>query len=59
MTQEEQQQAFADDLGRLVDRYANEFEMTFFSMIGCLELQKARLARWTLDQQEEEEGDKE
>lgn len=49
MTQEEQQQAFADDLGALIDRYANEFEMTFFSMIGCLELQKVKLANECLD----------
>mgnify|MGYP003675543802 CR=1 FL=1 len=55
MTQEQQQNAFAEDLGRLIDRYAEEFEMTFPSMVGCLELQKAKLVDFCLNDLEEEE----
>lgn len=55
MTQEEQQTAFAQELGKLVDRYAHEFEITFVSMVGCLEMQKAKLTQWCLDEQEDQE----
>ena len=48
MTQERQQDAFALDLGRLVDRYATEFQLTYASIIGALELQKVKLANQAL-----------
>ncbi len=49
MKQEEQQDAFANDLGRLIDRYAAEFEITYASMIGVLSLQKTKLEMAALE----------
>lgn len=46
MTQEEQQQAFYDDLWKLRERYLNEFGLTFASFIGSIELFKLEL--WAL-----------
>lgn len=43
MTEREQQQAFKNDLQALVNRYAHEFEMSYESMIGCFEVEKATL----------------
>lgn len=43
MNERKQQDAFSNELARLVNRFANEFEMTYTSTIGCLELQKAKL----------------
>ena len=36
MDEKQQQTAFANDLEALVDRYQNEFDMTFASMAGVL-----------------------
>ena len=44
MNQREQQMAFQSDLNAMMDRYSQEFEMTYVSMIGVLELQKLELA---------------
>ena len=40
MTEREQQAAFLDDLGALCLRYSMEFEMSYPSVLGCLEIQK-------------------
>lgn len=44
MDQREQQMAFQNDLNAMVERYSQEFEMTYVSMIGVLELQKMEIA---------------
>lgn len=36
MTDREQLMAFADDLDRLVDRYAQEFEISYGAIIGAM-----------------------
>lgn len=43
MTQEEQQKAFESDLRKLVNHYAHEFDLTYSSIVGALELEKATL----------------
>jgi len=43
MTQEDQQIAFATELEHLICRYTTEFELTYESMVGCIEIQKAYL----------------
>lgn len=53
MTQEEQTIAFAEDLDRLIDRYASEFELTIPSVIGVLELAKFEIIKhYTQDEDE-------
>ena len=42
MSEGEQIQAFANDLDRLVDRYRDEFELTFAAVVGTLHM-KAHL----------------
>ena len=37
MTEQDQIQAFAEDLGRLIDRYSVEFDLTVGGIIGVLE----------------------
>ena len=44
MDQREQQGAFQAELNSMVERYGQEFDMTYVSMIGVLELQKLELA---------------
>ena len=39
MNQEEQQEAFAEGLRRLIYRYCYEFDLTYESVIGVLELE--------------------
>ncbi len=43
MTEKEQQKAFEVDLQSLVNRYANEFDLSYASILGCLEIEKATL----------------
>jgi len=42
MNEKEQIQAFADDLDRLVDRYRGEFDLSYASVVGTLNM-KAHL----------------
>lgn len=42
MSEKEQIEAFADDLDRLVDRYRREFDLSYASVIGTLNM-KAHL----------------
>jgi hypothetical protein len=44
MTEQDQIQAFAEDLGRLIDRYSVEFDLTVAGIIGVLEC--AKLEVW-------------
>ena len=50
MEQDKQQNAFAQDLAKLIDRYALEFNLTYASIIGCLELQKGELVKEVIDE---------
>lgn len=43
MTEREQQAAFAKDLEAMVNRYANEFDLSYESILGCFEIEKATL----------------
>ena len=43
MTPQEQENAFADDLAKLIDRYITEFDLTVASLIGVLECTKLEL----------------
>lgn len=40
---------FSNELERLVNRYAREFDMTLQSAIGCLEWEKAKLLNQALN----------
>jgi hypothetical protein len=44
MTEQDQIQAFAEDLGKLIDRYSVEFDLTVAGIIGVLEC--AKLEVW-------------
>ena len=55
MDQREQQIAFQDELNSMVERYGQEFDMTYVSMIGVLELQKLELADFLFNGGEDED----
>ena len=40
MTEREQVDAFAEDLGKLIDRYRSEFDLTIAGVLGVLECAK-------------------
>ncbi len=52
MNEQEQGQAFAKDLDALINRYANEFEMTYAMAIGIMQIKITTLC---LESQPEEE----
>lgn len=54
-TQSEQQEAFCNDLTALVGRYRQEFDLTYASIIGCIEVVKTDLMLEIL--MEDEEGE--
>ena len=43
MTEAEQARAFSDDLDRLVNRYRQEFDISFASVVAALEFKKFML----------------
>lgn len=45
VTQAEQINAFSDELGKVVDRFRKEFEISLAAAIGVLELAKLDLVR--------------
>jgi hypothetical protein len=49
MSEKESIKLFSDDLERLVNKYAREFDLTLQSAIGCLEWEKAKLLNETLN----------
>ena len=57
MTQRQQQDLFSEELSRLVDRFAGEFELSYASVIGCIELEKAKLLNELLNPELYEEED--
>lgn len=40
MSQADQQNAFADDIRKVIDRYRDEFDLTLGSAVGVLEVVK-------------------
>lgn len=54
-TAQEQQNAFITDLDLLIERYSDEFTLTYASVIGCLEVVKADLIREMFHPEGEEE----
>lgn len=60
MKQEDQQYAFGKSLHNLCNRYMDEFDLTFSSVLGIIELEKLRIFHAEmkmLDQMEDEAGD--
>lgn len=60
MTQEEQQEAFGADLTALCERYMEEFDLTFSSILGVLELEKLHIFHREMEsrkQMEDEMGE--
>lgn len=55
MNDPEQTKAFADDLDKLVERYRAEFDMTYASVIGVLQMKSFLLCEEAADRSEEEE----
>lgn len=55
MDQRAQQVAFQQELNSMVDRYSQEFEMTYASIIGVLELQKLEIADFLFNGGEDED----
>lgn len=43
MTEREQVDAFAEDLGKLIDRYRSEFDLTIAGVLGVLECAKLEI----------------
>lgn len=53
MTQEEQQEAFAEELDFLIDRFVQEFSLTVSSAVGILEMAKLALFAREMEDQSE------
>lgn len=60
MTQDEQQEHFLTDIGKVIDRYKDEYEISYASVVGCLRLVAAHFEQECLEvvalEDEEEEG---
>ena len=54
MTEQQQIEAFADDLDRLVDRYCDEFDLSYAAAVGVLHF-KAHLLMISWDKSSDEE----
>lgn len=54
MTEKEQIEAFADDLDRLVDRYCDEFDLSYAAAVGVLHF-KAHLLMDSWDESPDED----
>tara|TARA_R110001583_G_scaffold108693_7_gene257419 strand:- start:902 stop:1084 length:183 start_codon:yes stop_codon:yes gene_type:complete len=59
MRQEEQSIAFAEDLNKLINRYVDEFDLTYESYIGVLTLAIHQLISQTGEEGEEGKEEKE
>lgn len=57
MTQPDQIQAFVADLGKVVDRYRQEFDLPLASVLGSLETLKLHLFITQHEQQANDESD--
>ena len=52
MTDQEQTEAFADDLDKLVQRYTGEFDLSYAQAVGVLQMKS-----WLLMQEASERSD--
>ena len=57
MTEQEQSKAFSCDLDALIDRYRQEFDLTYNSIVGALEFAKADVLKEALEMFDEDEDD--
>jgi len=53
MTEKEQTDHFADDLDKLVDRYRSEYEITYASIVGVLQMKSHLLCEEASDRSDE------
>ena len=53
MTEQEQQAALSVELDGLINRYINEFEMTYASFVGVLTMKATEMTIWSADDCEE------
>lgn len=53
MSDKEQLQHFADDLDKLVDRYRDEYEISFGAIIGALQLKSYLLCQEAQNREDE------
>jgi len=51
MNQSEQISAFSNDLEALIERYGSEFDLTYASVLGVIELAKSRIIETTLNEE--------
>jgi len=47
--------AFQDELNAMVERYCQEFDMTYVSIVGVLELQKLEIADFLFSGREDDD----
>tara|TARA_Y100000361_G_C11020152_1_gene269077 strand:- start:168 stop:347 length:180 start_codon:yes stop_codon:yes gene_type:complete len=59
MTQEEQQHQFDTELQALIDRFIDEYDLTFESLIGVLRIATAKLEGTAIFEQTKEDEDDE
>jgi len=55
MDQQDQQAAFRNDLENLTERYCQEFDLTYESMIGSMEVHKAWMLHLLNHEHDEED----
>lgn len=53
MTQEQQQDAFSEELYKLIDRFTDEYDLTVPSVIGVIEIVKMELMLSCAEEMEE------
>lgn len=59
MTDTEQLNHFGDDLDRLIERYRNEYDISFAAVIGALTVKATMLTLEAREQWRKTEGEKE
>lgn len=57
MIEEQKQDQLYETLSKVVERYMDEFDMTYVSVIGCLEVLKVTLACESFEADEEDDDD--
>ena len=56
MTEQEQQGAFNEELNRLIDRYCDEFEMTYASFVGILTIKATEMTNQSAQYVDEDDA---
>lgn len=55
MTDREQTEHFANELGNLIDRFRSEYEITLAAVIGTLQITATSLTIEAIDREDEDE----